>query len=140
LAPDQPGIDRHTRYYRSGSVIFMEGEPGHEMFVLLHGSVLLYQVVGKKIHDETAVTFGQTVLEIATLRDGDFFGEMAVLDGRPRSTCAVALSDLKVVVLDEANFDQVISARPEFALRIMREFSRRVRDLETQIRAQGLPK
>jgi len=116
----------------------MEGEPGHEMFIVLHGSVLLYQVVGKKIREETAVTFGQAVLEIATVRDGDFFGEMAVLDGRPRSTCAVALSNLDVVVLDEANFDQVISGRPEFALRIMREFSRRVRDLESKIRAQGL--
>ncbi len=116
----------------------MEGDAGHEMFIILHGSVLLYQVVAKKMREEVEVTFGQTVREIATLREGDFFGEMAVLDGRPRSTCAVALTDIDVLVLEEANFGQVLATRPEFALRIMREMSRRVRDLEAQIKAQGL--
>jgi len=115
----------------------MEGEPGSEMFIILRGSVLLYQVVGKRIREEAEVTFGQTIREIATVGEGDFFGEMAVLDGHPRSTCAVALADLDCLVLDEANFGQVLSTRPEFALRIMREFSRRVRDLEAQIRAHG---
>lgn len=118
----------------------MEGEPGREMYIILKGSVLLYQVVGKKVREETEVTFGQTIREIATLHEGDFFGEMAVLDGRPRSTCAVALSDLTCLVLDEGNFGQVLASRPDFALRIMREFSRRVRELEALLKAQGYAK
>jgi len=116
----------------------MEGDAGHEMFIILRGSVLLYQIVAKKIREETEVTFGQTVREIATLHEGEFFGEMAVLDGRPRSTCAVALTDIDVLVLEERNFGQVLAARPEFALHIMREMSRRVRELEATLKAQGL--
>jgi len=116
----------------------MEGDSGHEMFIVLAGSVLLYQIVAKKMREETDVTFGQTVREIATVREGDFFGEMAVLDGLPRSTCAVALTDIDVLVLEDENFGQVLATRPEFALRLMREMSRRVRELDAILKNQGL--
>jgi CRP-like cAMP-binding protein len=115
----------------------MEGEPGHEMYIILRGSVLLYQIVGKRLQQGPDVTFGQAVREVATLREGDFFGEMALIDGRPRSTCAVALADLDCLVMDEANFAHVVSARSDFVLRLLRELSRRVRELEDQLKAFG---
>lgn len=131
--------ESHQRQIKAGTVLFMEGEPGEEMFVILSGSVLLYQVVRKKIREEAEVMVGQHIKEIARLKEGDFFGEMALLDHRPRSVSAVAVTDLNCLVLDEANFGQVLASRPDFTLRLMREFSRRVRDLEAQLKAYSTP-
>ena len=131
------GAGAHTRRLKSGNVLFMEGDTGREMFVILKGSMLLYRIVGRKVRQGRDVLFGETTQTIAHLKEADFFGEMALLDGQPRSTCAVATSDTVLLVLDEANFGQVLSERPDFALRLMREFTRRIRALESQIRAQG---
>lgn len=126
--------DRHQREIPAGTVLFMEGDPGKEMYIIITGSILLYQVVAKKLREDAEVMIGHHIREVARLADGDYFGEMALLDHQPRSTCAVAITDTTCLVLDEVNFGQVLATRPDFSLRLMREFSRRVRELEARLR------
>ncbi len=130
--------ENHQREIPAGTVLFMEGDAGREMFIIIKGSILLYQVVAKRLREDAEVMIGHHIREIARLSDGDYFGEMALLDHQPRSTCAVAITDTSCLVLDEANFGQVMATRPDFSLRLMREFSRRVRVLETKLRT-GVP-
>ncbi|HEY0195329.1 MAG TPA: Crp/Fnr family transcriptional regulator, partial [Kofleriaceae bacterium] len=57
---------------------------------------------------------------------GEFFGEMAILNGRPRSATAVARSQTRVFVIDATTFEAMLRARPEIALRIIRSLSSRL--------------
>ena len=65
---------------------------------------------------------------LAYLRKGDFFGEMAVLESVPRTADAVAVSDVRVVVINGARFDEMLRKNPEVAVRIIRKYSKRLRE------------
>lgn len=105
--------------YRPGQFIFRAGDIGSEMFV---------------IHDGKAEVMreGRSPTEnvVAVLEKGDFFGEMAVLEGLPRTASVRALTDLKLVRVDGATFTQLLRTEPEIAVRIMRKLSRRLREME----------
>ena len=58
-------------------------------------------------------------LTLAILGQGDFFGDMALLDGRPRSASATALQETRVVALDRADFTAVLPSRPEAAMAVL---------------------
>ena len=72
---------------------------------------------------------------MAVLEKGDFFGEMALLEGLPRSASVRALTDVKVVRIDGATFSRLLSSQPEIAVRIMRRQSRRLREADRKIEA-----
>ena len=80
--------------YKRGQVICQEGEIGHSMFILLQGNA-----------DITINSFSDQAQNLGTLQEGSFFGEMSLLEGKPRSATIVALSD-EVIVLEiaEENF------------------------------------
>jgi signal-transduction protein with cAMP-binding, CBS, and nucleotidyltransferase domain len=69
----------------------------------------------------------------AVLEKGDFFGEMAVLEGLPRTASVRALTDVKLVRVDGATFTQLLRSEPEIAVRIMRMLSRRLREADPLI-------
>ncbi len=79
---------RLGRDFRAGDVLFREGERGEEMFVIQSGLVQVLKQVG---HDERA---------LATLGRGEFLGEMAILNGKPRNAAAVVLEDARCLVID----------------------------------------
>jgi len=110
--------DRFTRTYRRSEVIFEENGSGNEMYILCSGRVKLY----------TQPTSGQRTL-LSVLNPGDHFGEMALIDGSPRSATAVATQDdTKLVVLDKARFLYLVQQQPEFAFAMMETLSRRIRE------------
>jgi CRP/FNR family transcriptional regulator/CRP/FNR family cyclic AMP-dependent transcriptional regulator len=69
------------------------------------------------------------------LRPGEFFGEMSLLDGEPRSATVKAETDLRVMVIRRANFWQLLREVPELTQKMLVNLSRRVRDLENALNA-----
>ena len=97
-------------------VIFEEGSTGRELFVVLDGKVEIVK----------ATATGKTV--IVTLGKGEFFGEMAVIDGSARSATAIASApNTRVMRINHARFVYLVSQQPAFALMVMDALSKRLR-------------
>jgi CRP-like cAMP-binding protein len=97
--------------FKAGDVIFKQGDPARELFIIQSG--------------EVEIRLGNRVLE--TLPQYSIFGEMALIDNAPRSATAVAVSDTKLVSVSEKQFLFLISNTPHFALNVMRVMARRLR-------------
>ncbi len=97
--------------FSAGEVIFDAGEPGMEMFVVLQGRVFI-------------TLQGAT---IDRLEAGDLFGEMALVEDRPRSARAVARTDSRLLRIDRNAFRALIKESPEFVLHVMSIMSARLR-------------
>src|SRR5437773_5121093 len=93
------------RRFRRGETVFHLGDPGDALFVVMSGSIKITL---------PADTGDEAIL--ATLRPGDFFGELALLDGAPRSATAVAIEPTETYILPRERFRELISSEP-----IMRE-------------------
>ena len=105
------------RRYGDGEKIFTSGDPGEAMYVVTAGQVDI-------------IRYG-TVLE--NVRPGGFFGEMALIDGEPRSASAIAHGETEIVSVDEAGFRQLVQQQPGFALTVMRRLAVRLRRISDQI-------
>ncbi len=88
-----------VRRHRRGETIFHQGDPGHALFIIESGAVKI--VLPSPEGDEGAI--------IATLARGDFFGELALLDGAPHSATAVAIEPTQTLVLAREQFEQLIA-------------------------------
>src|SRR5690606_854062 len=107
----------------AGTVVIREGDAGDAMFVLLEG--------------ELAITVQDKRIDY--LRPGMILGEMAMIDDRPRSATATAIADSTLVYLNRAQFQELISRSPAFALRVMNIMSIRTRRLiEEEVRRQRM--
>ncbi|MDR1802538.1 MAG: cyclic nucleotide-binding domain-containing protein [Treponema sp.] len=98
--------DESSRIYQKDSMIFAEGEPGNELFIIQKGSVTIAKVVDNK-----------EVL-LAILKPGDIFGEMALLEAKPRAASAVAYEECQVLAVNRANFEQMIRTQPQLVARL----------------------
>lgn len=114
-------FDRYGKIYPAGSMIFREGDPGEEMFIIQSGQVK----ITKKTSD------GEKTLVI--LSEGDFFGEMAVIDKEPRSASAVAQTDTKLIVLNQEVFEATMQSNAHIVKKILRNMSSRLREANKQI-------
>lgn len=92
---------RH-RHFRRNEVIFHQGDPGDALHVITDGSV---KIVLPSTEGEEAI--------IATLRAGDFFGELSLLDGEPRSATAVAVEATETLSLPRNVFRELLDTHPE---------------------------
>lgn len=107
--------EKFIQKYEAGQAVFVEGEPGSEMFVVLSGQVQ----ISKQGSGEAGV--------IATLEAGEMFGEMALVAGGKRSASAFAKGDnAQVVCIDQARFVYLVSQQPAFALSVMRMMAHRL--------------
>lgn len=113
--------EKYGRSMPEGTVIFDEGEPGYEMFIIQEGKVKITKKV--RVFETT----------LAELSRGDFFGEMAILEREPRSARAVAMTDIKVLVLDVKTFETIIKSDPDVAIKMMREMAERIRNADLRI-------
>ena len=109
-------IEKCINEFDVGEVIFEEGSSGRELFVVLDGQV------------EIAKLGGADKAVIVTLGKGEFFGEMAVIDGSSRSATAIAAAPkTRVMRINHARFVYLVSQQPAFALMIMDALSKRLR-------------
>ncbi len=109
-------IEKCINEYDVGDVIFEEGSTGRELYVVLEGNI------------DIVKDSGATRTTIVTLGKGEFFGEMAVIDGSSRSATAIAAAPkTRVMRINHARFVYLVSQQPAFALMIMDALSKRLR-------------
>jgi CRP/FNR family cyclic AMP-dependent transcriptional regulator len=103
--------EQEARSFKAGEAIFRQGDPATELFVVETGSV--------EIH------FGGRIID--TIPPNGIFGEMALIDGGPRSATAIAATDARVVPVNEQRFLFMVGHTPYFALNVMRVMVHRLR-------------
>lgn len=104
---------------REGKRLATAGEHGLELFVIVEGQATVKARGGRT----------------ARLGPGEFFGEMSLLDGGPRSATVEAASDMRLLVVSRREFWALLESAPTLVLKIMSTLSRRVRDIEAAISA-----
>lgn len=114
-------FQRFGRSYVKGTVLFREGERGEEMYVIQSGRVQ----VSMKVRGVEKV--------LSVLQPGEFFGEMAILNGKPRSATAVVSEDSKLLVIDSKTFEAMIRGNAEIALRMIKKLAARMQEADDQI-------
>jgi CRP-like cAMP-binding protein len=105
-----------VRSYRAGAVLFREGDPGDALYVVVDGSV---RVAVLSAAGEEAT--------VALLGPGEFVGDLALLDGRPRSASAIAHRATKTLVVTREHFRRWLSERPKASFALLEALSMRVR-------------
>jgi CRP/FNR family transcriptional regulator, cyclic AMP receptor protein len=127
MARVNDALDRFARDFPAGTVLFEEGQPGHDMYIVVAGEIEIRRRVGES----------ERVL--AVLGDGEFFGEMAILSGRPRSATAVVRSAARLLVIDGTTFEAMLRARPEIALRLIKALAVRLEATNQHVELLLLP-
>ena len=107
--------------YKDGDIIFEENSVGREMYIILTGKA---KVIKERGDVETT---------LATLEEGDFFGEMSLFDNSPRSATVKALGDVKLLEINQKNFLKKISRDPSLAFRMLEKMSQRIRITDEKI-------
>ncbi len=100
----------------SGSIVFEENSEGNSLYLIVNGSVKI-----SKVLPSGEETF------LGILHSGDFFGELELVDNRPRSAQATAVTDCSLGRLDKQEFEKLLSASPQFARNLLKMLSLRLR-------------
>jgi CRP-like cAMP-binding protein len=112
------------REYGPGETIFAKASAANQMFVVLDGRVKIFTRSG-----------GKKRKTFAYLQPGDFFGEMGLLEGKPRSASADAVSFTKLLVIENAAFQKLLLGDPNLTLFLLRTVSARLRKANEEIEA-----
>ena len=111
-----------VRRFRRGETVFHVGDPGDALFIVMAGSIKITL---------PADTGEEAIL--ATLRPGDFFGELALLDGAPRSATAVAIEATETYVLAREGFRDLIASQPQMREALLATLAAEVRRLTSHV-------
>lgn len=103
--------------YNAGRVIVKRDDPGKAFYVIVEGEA---KVVKGKI---------TTARAEALLGPGDFFGELALLDGEPRAASVVAASPLATIRIERAAFRRMLREEPDIAIKLLEGMARRTRKI-----------
>ena len=121
MGAEEALFQRFGKEFPKGTILFKEGEPGKEMFVLQSGKV----AISKKVRDVEKV--------LAILGPGEFFGEMAIIANKPRNASAIVSEDAKLLVIDPKTFEGMIRGNSEIAVRMIKKLSDRLSEADAQI-------
>jgi CRP/FNR family transcriptional regulator, cyclic AMP receptor protein len=122
VALERLAAGMRSRRFRRGEVIFHIGDPGDALFVIVDGEVKI------SLPSET----GDEAI-LATLRVGDVFGELALLDGAPRSASATAISPTETVVLPRDRFRELIATEAGVRDALLASIAGELRRLTTHV-------
>lgn len=106
--------DEFTRTYPKDTMLFSEGQPGEELYIIQRGSVKIVKIV-----DNNEVL-------LAVLKQGDIFGEMALLESKPRSANAIAYEDCTVLAVNKENFERMVGSQPQIITRLTQLLAERI--------------
>lgn len=99
------------RDMQEGETVFREGDPGTFMAVVMRGSV----------------SIRRQGVEVAEIGAGSVFGEMALIDGEPRSADAITRTHCRLALIDDRHFKSLVRNTPDFALMLMKILVERLR-------------
>jgi len=102
--------------YRQGEIIFHQGDPGSILYIIISGQVKIVSTSAE----------GDEII-LAILTEGDFFGELSLLDQEPRSASAVAMVPAQTLTLRRSDFLDFITRYPSVADDVLAVLSRRLR-------------
>ncbi|MCX8029437.1 MAG: Crp/Fnr family transcriptional regulator [Brevinematales bacterium] len=108
--------------FNEGDIIFCEFEPGEEMYVIKEGKVRITKIQNNK--EKTIDVIGP----------GEIFGEMALIDNDKRTATVIAETDVVLVKVDRDNFEILAKNNPPWALKLLKNFSRRIYDAKRKLR------
>src|SRR6266704_2648281 len=121
MAGEDALFQRFGKEFKRGDVLFKEGDVGKEMYVIQAGKVN----ITKKVRDTEKI--------LATLGAGEFFGEMAILNNKPRSAGAVMAENGKLLVIDPRTFEAMIRGNVEIAVRLIKKLSDRLQEADQEM-------
>jgi CRP-like cAMP-binding protein len=98
--------DDFTRSYPKNTMVFSENEPGTELYIIQRGVVKITKIV-----EDNEVL-------LAMLKPGDIFGEMALLENKPRSASAIANEDCTLMAVNKANFERMVQTQPQLITKL----------------------
>ena len=110
------------RSYPKNSVILFEDDPGDSLYVVVTGLVKVV-LIGED---------GREVI-LSVLKEGDFFGEMSLIDDQPRSAHVIAMEDSNLLVVRREDFQHRLREAPGIAVGMLRAMSRRLREADEKI-------
>jgi len=124
---DPGGFSRFTRIFRSDEIIFSEYEPGETFYLIQSGRV-------KLLKNE-----GESERSLDILQPPEMFGEMAILEGSPRSATAIALDEVKALEFNAQNFEIIMTGNPQIGINLLRIFAKRIFDSKRRFMILILP-
>lgn len=110
-----------VRDYPKDTMIFSEAQSGSDMFIIQSGEVTISKVVD-----------GNEVI-LTVLQKGDMFGEMALIENKPRSASAIAHSNCRLMVVNRTNFNQMVSTQPQLIARLTTTLAERLWSMYRQL-------
>lgn len=113
-------LEHYARDVPAGTVLFREGDAGEQMYVVQSGQVQISRRLGER--DQV----------LAVVEPGEFFGEMAIVTGRARSATAVVVEDARLLVIDSRTFEDMLHAKTEIAVRMIRSLAHRLQRANQQ--------
>lgn len=121
MSAEEALFNRFGKDIPRGTVLFREGDPGKEMYVIQSGRI----AISKKVRDVEKV--------LAVLGPGEFFGEMAIISNKPRNASASVEEEARVLVIDPRTFEAMIRGNAEIAVRMIKKLADRLSDADAQI-------
>ena len=116
-----------TRRFPKDGVVLLAEEEGDTLFIIVKGKVKVTSLA----EDGREVIF-------SILKEGDFFGEMALLDGKPRSATVIATEDTELLLLRRPDFTRLLEGSPQLAIKMLAELAGRLRKADRQIESLAL--
>ena len=109
--------DQHSELFGAGQIVFRKGDPGDLMYAVIEGTVDII------IHDQ----------KVETVEAGGVFGEMALVEERPRIANAIVKTDAKLVPIDRKRLLFLVQQNPYFALQLMAVMAERLRHMDEKL-------
>ena len=115
LSSEQEVDSKLTRSsLQENEILFCEHETGEDCFIIQEGRIKIIKIV----HSQETI--------LAILKPGDIFGEMAILEGKPRTATAIAAEEVRLMRINKANFQELVQAQPILATKLITLLSERI--------------
>jgi len=116
MALDLAIFERFAKIFQQNDIIFCEFEPGDTFYLIQSGTVEIVKIMG------------DIEKTIDILYPGEIFGEMAILEGAPRSATAIAREKVKALEFTRENFEILMMGNPQIAFKLLKLFTKRIYD------------
>lgn len=114
-------FEKFGKVFQPNEILFCEYEPGNDFYLIKEGKVKITKTVGSSIKT------------LDVLETGDILGEMAILEEQPRSATAIAVTEVKALNFNRANFEMLMTKNPALAMKLLNIFSIRIYDAKRRM-------
>jgi CRP/FNR family cyclic AMP-dependent transcriptional regulator len=115
------------RKYAKNTVLVTEGDESTHLYIIHKGTASAY------LNNED----GRQV-NLNYMHDGDYFGELSLLDGKPRSASVITITECEITLVSRANVLELMHQHPEFTMQLVTQLTRRVRELTDSVKDMAL--